>query len=92
MAYVHDSSQGQFVSETYFVMMMYGLVILGVILLCEAGTLDGEKFVEATGPGVRFLVLEMFLCRVGKTRDFKTNITQWVLWIICAVFNKDLKG
>jgi len=53
VAYVHDSSQGQFVSETYFVMMMYGLVILGVILLCEAGSFNGEKFVEATGPGFR---------------------------------------
>ena len=55
VAYVHDSSQGQFVSETYFVMMMYGLVILGVILLCEAGSFNGEKFVEATGPGVSFI-------------------------------------
>jgi oligosaccharyltransferase complex subunit gamma len=52
VAYVHDSSQGQFVSETYFVMIMYGLVVLGVILLCEAGSVSEDK-INGPGPGLR---------------------------------------
>eukprot|EP00088_Acartia_fossae_P004919 TRINITY_DN12144_c0_g3_i1.p1 TRINITY_DN12144_c0_g3~~TRINITY_DN12144_c0_g3_i1.p1 ORF type:complete len:336 (-),score=32.97 TRINITY_DN12144_c0_g3_i1:251-1258(-) len=51
ITYVHNSSQGQFVSETYFVMILYGLVILGVILLCEAGTVTDDK--SGPGPGFR---------------------------------------
>ena len=54
LAYVHDSSQGQFVSETYFVMIMYGLVVLGMILLCEAGSMSDDKLGGA-GPGVSSL-------------------------------------
>lgn len=50
VTYVHNSSQGQFVSETYFVMTLYGLVVLGVILMCEAGNQPDEK----TGPGPGF--------------------------------------
>ena len=38
--------QGQFVLETYFVMGMYGMIVMGVILLCEAGD-------EKVDPGVR---------------------------------------
>ena len=37
--------QGQFVLETYFVMGMYGMIVMGVILLCEAGD-------EKVDPGV----------------------------------------
>merc|ERR1712126_85123 len=37
VAYIHGSSQGQFVMETYFVLGIYGLFALGVVLLCEAG-------------------------------------------------------
>ena len=37
VAYIHGSSQGQFVLETYFVMMIYGLIVSGMIMLTEAG-------------------------------------------------------
>jgi len=46
VAYIHGSSQAQFVMETYFVMGIYGLVVLGVVLLCEAGDQKAE-------PGMR---------------------------------------
>jgi len=46
VAYIHGSSQAQFVLETYFVMGIYGLVVLGMILLCEAGD-------EKADPGLR---------------------------------------
>jgi len=46
VAYIHGSSQAQFVLETYFVMGIYGLVVLGIILLCEAGD-------EKADPGLR---------------------------------------
>ena len=45
VAYIHGSSQAQFVLETYFVMGMYGLIVIGVVLLCEAGD-------EKNDPGV----------------------------------------
>jgi len=45
VAYIHGSSQAQFVVETYLVMLMNGAVVVGMILLIEAGTPDekGEK-------------------------------------------------
>jgi len=46
VSYIHGSSQAQFVLETYFVMGIYGLVVLGMILLCEAGD-------EKADPGLR---------------------------------------
>ena len=46
VAYIHGSSQAQFVMETYFIMGLYGLVALGMILLCEAGD-------QKADPGLR---------------------------------------
>jgi oligosaccharyltransferase complex subunit gamma len=34
--------QGQFVLETYFVMILYGLIVLGMILLTEAANGKGD--------------------------------------------------
>merc|ERR1712218_594559 len=42
VAYIHGSSQGQFVLETYFVSMLYGLIVFGMILLTEAATGKGD--------------------------------------------------
>lgn len=36
VAYIHGSSQGQFVLETYIVMILNGAVVLGMILMTEA--------------------------------------------------------
>jgi len=55
VAYIHGSSQGQFVLETYFVMGMYGMIVLGVILLCEAGE-------EKVDPGFRRIQAIAGLC------------------------------
>ncbi len=38
VAYIHGSSQGQFVIETYLVMLLYGAIVLGMILLTEAAS------------------------------------------------------
>ena len=36
------TTQGQFVLETYFVMVIYGLIVCGNIMLIEAGDSKGE--------------------------------------------------
>merc|ERR1712079_788958 len=40
--YIHGSSQGQFVFETYFVMILYGLIVLGMVLLTDAAEAKGD--------------------------------------------------
>jgi len=42
VSYIHGSSQGQFVLETYFVMVIYGLIVCGMIMLTEAGDSKGD--------------------------------------------------
>ena len=42
VAYIHGSSQGQFVLETYFVMLIYALIVCGMIMLMEAGDSKGD--------------------------------------------------
>lgn len=42
VSYIHGSSQGQFVVETYFVMLIYGLIVSGMIMLMEAGDSKGD--------------------------------------------------
>ncbi|KAH8269753.1 hypothetical protein KR018_012073 [Drosophila ironensis] len=38
VAYIHGSSQGQLVVETYIVMFLNAMIVLGIILLIESGT------------------------------------------------------
>ncbi|XP_034099072.1 tumor suppressor candidate 3 [Drosophila nasuta] len=38
VAYIHGSSQGQLVVETYIVMFLNAMIVLGMILLIESGT------------------------------------------------------
>ncbi|KAL7287809.1 hypothetical protein TKK_0018184 [Trichogramma kaykai] len=42
VAYIHGSSQGQFVFETYIVMILNGAVVLGMILMTEAASRKGD--------------------------------------------------
>ncbi|KYN07337.1 Tumor suppressor candidate 3 [Cyphomyrmex costatus] len=42
VAYIHGSSQGQFIVETYMVMIMNGAVVLGMILMTEAAARKGD--------------------------------------------------
>ncbi|XP_028131470.1 tumor suppressor candidate 3 [Diabrotica virgifera virgifera] len=42
IAYIHGSSQGQFVFETYIVMFLNGAVVLGMILLTESARGKGD--------------------------------------------------
>lgn len=42
VAYIHGSSQGQFVLETYIVMVINGAVVLGMILMTEAAARKGD--------------------------------------------------
>jgi len=46
VAWIHPSSQGQLVVETYLVLGLYALVAAGLVLLCEAGE-------EKAEPGLR---------------------------------------
>ncbi|XP_076468515.1 dolichyl-diphosphooligosaccharide--protein glycosyltransferase subunit TUSC3-like [Babylonia areolata] len=42
MHYIHGSSQGQFIMETYIVMLLHCSVVVGFIMLNEANTLKGD--------------------------------------------------
>ncbi|XP_076651727.1 oligosaccharide transferase gamma subunit isoform X1 [Halictus rubicundus] len=42
VAYIHTSSQGQFILETYIVMVLNGAVVLGMILITEAASRKGD--------------------------------------------------
>ncbi|XP_030383596.1 tumor suppressor candidate 3 [Scaptodrosophila lebanonensis] len=43
VAYIHGSSQGQLVVETYIIMFLNAMIVLGMILLIESGTLKGHN-------------------------------------------------
>ncbi|CAG0880516.1 unnamed protein product [Cyprideis torosa] len=49
IGYIHGSSQAQFILETYIVILMYGGISLGIILLVEAAGGDKETVVEGLG-------------------------------------------
>ncbi|XP_066591316.1 tumor suppressor candidate 3 [Prorops nasuta] len=42
VAYIHGSSQGQFILETYIVMVLHGAVVLGMIAMTEAAARKGD--------------------------------------------------
>ncbi|KAG7204958.1 hypothetical protein KM043_005344 [Ampulex compressa] len=42
VVYIHGSSQGQFVLETYIVMVLNGAIVLGMILMTEAAARKGD--------------------------------------------------
>ena len=43
VSYVHGSSQGQFIIETYIVIFLNASVVIGMILLNEANTLKTDS-------------------------------------------------
>lgn len=53
IAYIHGSSQGQFILETYIVMVLNAAIVLGMILLTEAASQKGDpkkrKILAITG-------------------------------------------
>lgn len=73
VAYIHSSSQGQFVLETYFVMMIYGLIVCGMIMLTEAGESKSDigkrKILAVVGLGLLAfffsLILSIFRSKAG---------------------------
>ena len=73
VAYIHGSSQGQFVLETYFVMMIYGLIVCGMIMLTEAGESKADvgkrKILAVVGLGLLAfffsLILSIFRSKAG---------------------------
>ncbi|XP_041357228.1 tumor suppressor candidate 3-like [Gigantopelta aegis] len=42
MQYIHGSSQGQFIMETYIIMLLNAAVVIGFIMLNEAQTMKGD--------------------------------------------------
>ena len=73
VAYIHGSSQGQFVLETYFVMMIHGLIVAGMIMLTEAGESKADvgkrKIFAVVGLGLLAfffsLILSIFRSKAG---------------------------
>merc|ERR1712071_147517 len=71
IAYVHGSSQGQFVLETYIVMGISALTVLGMILLTEAASGKGDirkrRIMSVVGLGLMaFSSVLFFLYSVPK--------------------------
>jgi oligosaccharyltransferase complex subunit gamma len=73
VSYIHGSSQGQFVLETYFVMLIYGLIVCGMIMLMEAGDSKGDagkrQVLAVVGLGLLAfffsLILSIFRSKAG---------------------------
>jgi len=73
IAYVHGSSQGQFVLETYIIMGISALTVLGMILLTEAASGKGDikkrKVMSVIGLGLMAfffsLILSIFRSKAG---------------------------
>ena len=73
VSYIHGSSQGQFVLETYFVMMIYALIVAGMIMLTEAGESKSDvgkrKILAVVGLGLLAfffsLILSIFRSKAG---------------------------
>jgi len=73
VSYIAGSSQSQYVLETYFVMMIYGLIVLGTIMMTEAGDSKGDlgkrKILAVAGLAlVAFffsLILSIFRSKAG---------------------------
>merc|ERR1719420_104317 len=61
VAYIHGSSQGQFVVETYFIGGLYGLIVFGTILLTEAASQEGGSSRNKVGKRRMFAIVGLFL-------------------------------
>ncbi|KAG5312649.1 MAGT1 protein, partial [Acromyrmex insinuator] len=65
VAYIHGSSQGQFIVETYIVMVMNGAVVLGMILMTEAAARKGDvkkrKILAVIGAGLVAIFFSLLL-------------------------------
>lgn len=65
VAYIHASSQGQFILETYIVMVLNGAVVLGMILMTEAASRKGDvkkrRIFAAIGIGLVAIFFSLLL-------------------------------
>jgi len=71
IAYIHGSSQGQFVMETYIVMVLYAAIVFGMIMLIEAGSTKGDigkRKVMAIAGLVLFAIFFNFILSIFKTK------------------------
>ncbi|XP_035907386.1 tumor suppressor candidate 3 [Anopheles stephensi] len=60
IAYIHGSSQGQLVIETYIVMFLNAMIVLGMVLLTEAGWQNDHRKSKVTAIVGLFLVVVFF--------------------------------
>merc|ERR1719251_263976 len=69
VAYIHGSSQGQFVVETYFVMVIYALIVFGTILLTEAASHEGgASSRNKVGKRRMFAIVGLFLLSIFRSK------------------------
>lgn len=83
VAYIHGSSQAQFIMETYFVLVgMYGLFVLGMILLCETGDQKADpslrRIQAMAGLGLSMFLYSLILSIFRSKAKHKTKHTQSV--------------
>ncbi|KAL1506063.1 hypothetical protein ABEB36_005494 [Hypothenemus hampei] len=71
-AYIHGSSQGQFVVETYIIMALNAAVVIGIIFMAEAAKgkgneTKGRKFLAIVGLGL-ISIFFLLLLSIFKTK------------------------
>ncbi|XP_023030006.1 oligosaccharide transferase gamma subunit [Leptinotarsa decemlineata] len=73
IAYIHGSSQGQFVLETYIVMFLNAAVVLGIILLTEAAKGKGDPKKRKMSAVVGLILVSVFFSLLLSTFRTKTQ-------------------
>jgi len=65
VAYIHGSSQGQFVLETYLVMCLYAVITLGMVMMTDAadgkGDIGKKRMIAGVGVGLFALFFSLIL-------------------------------
>merc|ERR1711953_149843 len=65
VAYIHGSSQGQFVLETYLVMCLYAVITLGMVMMTDAadgkGDVGKKRMIAGVGVGLFALFFSLIL-------------------------------
>jgi len=60
VAYIHGSSQGQFVLETYLVMCLYAVITLGMVMMTDAADGKGDVGKKRMIAGVGVVLFALF--------------------------------
>ncbi|XP_014216814.1 tumor suppressor candidate 3 [Copidosoma floridanum] len=80
--YIHGSSQGQFVLETYIILILNGAVVLGMILMTEAASRKGDVKKRRTFTTIGAILVLVFFSLIlsifrSKAQGYPYIIFNW---------------